>query len=145
MKLTPKQKMFADYYIISLDPAQSYLKAGYNVKNMETAYANAHRLLKNAKVRAYIDEQMLSKDNERIASADEVLEKLTRQMRGEEYEEVVVSYQKNYEIAKKQISPREQQKAAELLGKRYALFTEKHDISGDIGLHINVDYGDTDE
>ena len=35
-------------------------------------------------------------------------------------------------------------KAAELLGKRYGAFTEKVDISGDMSLSIEVDYGTED-
>ena len=33
-------------------------------------------------------------------------------------------------------------KAAELLGKRYGLYTDKVDLDADAELHICIDYGD---
>ena len=35
-------------------------------------------------------------------------------------------------------------KAAELLGKRYALFTDKVETDVDMDLNITIDYGDND-
>lgn len=132
MKLTPKQKKFADYYIASLDTKGSYLKAGYNVKNDETAWVNANRLLKNAKVRAYIDEKMLSKDNERIASQDEVLEFLTKVQRGEVTEQTPLVLGKQFKVIDKEPSIKDRTKAAELLGKRYSLFTDRVEATQEV-------------
>lgn len=54
--LTPSQRDFADEYILNAGNAtQAYLKSYKNVKNVETASANSSRLLRNAKVRDYID------------------------------------------------------------------------------------------
>lgn len=54
--LTPSQRDFADAYILNAGNAtQAYLKAYKNVKSVETASANSSRLLRNAKVRDYID------------------------------------------------------------------------------------------
>jgi phage terminase small subunit len=141
MKLTEKQKRFADYYIETADPTASYKRA-YGLTNAESACTNAHRLLRNDRVRSYIDQIMSKKDKELIASQNEVLQKLTRIMRGEEYEEVVVTYRNSYDIVKKQVSTKEQLKAAELIGKRYALFTERIENSGEVGIRIEIDYGD---
>lgn len=142
MKLTPKQKAFCQYYIETLNATESAIRAGYSE---HTACAIGTENLRKPNIRLYIDEQMALKDNARIASAEEVLELLTQMARGEMQEETVSTYRDRSEIVKKQITPRDRARAAELLGKRYALFTEKHDISGDLGLHINVDYGDEHE
>ncbi|MGK0551062.1 terminase small subunit [Enterococcus faecalis] len=53
-KLTPKQKAFADEYIINGGNAtQAAVKAGYSKK---TAEVTGSKLLRNAKVKAYIAE-----------------------------------------------------------------------------------------
>ena len=36
-------------------------------------------------------------------------------------------------------------KAAELLGKRYGLYTDKVDLDADAELHICIDYGENSE
>ena len=56
--MTEKQKIFADEYIISLNATQAYKKAYPNVKKDAVAQANGSRLLSNAMVKAYIDEQL---------------------------------------------------------------------------------------
>lgn len=39
-------------------------------------------------------------------------------------------------------SEKDRLKAAELLGKRFGMFTEKQDVTVDAQLEITVDYGD---
>ena len=68
--------------------------------------------------------------DKRIADAKEVLEYLTRVIRNEEKEEVVVTvnvgdFQTEIKKVKKELSAKDKIKAAELLGKRYRLFTDK--------------------
>ena len=56
--LTPKQRAFADEYILNGgNGTQAYLKTYKNIKNVETAQANASRLLSNAMVARYIRER----------------------------------------------------------------------------------------
>ncbi|GAW29196.1 terminase small subunit [Carboxydocella sp. ULO1] len=136
MKLTEKQKAFCDYYIETLNATESYKRAGYKVKSEDAANAAASRMLRNVKVRKYIEERMKQKESERIASQDEVLEFLTRVMRGQETEEVVGFTESGPVKEKKAPSTKDRVKAAELLGKRYALFTEKVNISGNMGVVI---------
>lgn len=90
IKLTEKQKRFADYYIETGNATQSYIDAGYKASKREVAEANARKLLANYSVKSYLDEIIKSKDNSRIASQNEVLEYYTRVMRGESISEVVV-------------------------------------------------------
>lgn len=88
MKLTQKQKLFADEYIKSGNATQSYIKAGYSVKSEKVAGVNATRMLGNARVRSYIDARMAEIESHKIADAKEVLQYLTRVLRGEETEEI---------------------------------------------------------
>ena len=92
MKLTEKQKAFCDYYIESLNATESYKKAYPNVTKQRTAESAGNRLLSNVEVRKYIDEQLQKMQSNRIADATEVLEYLTKGMRQELEEEVVVIY-----------------------------------------------------
>lgn len=142
MKLTPKQKAFCQYYIETLNATESAIRAGYSE---HTACAIGTENLRKPNIRLYIDEALKQKDNERIASADEVLSFLTAVQRGEVTEQAPLILGREFKVIDKEPSIKDRTRAAELLGKRYALFTEKVDLSGDIGLHINVDYGDADE
>jgi phage terminase small subunit len=92
-------------------------------------------LLRNAKVKNYIDEQLKKIEDESIADATEVMKYLTAVMRNELTEEVVVVEGEgegcsSARIVKKDISAKDRNKAAELLGKRYRLFTEKVEVDG---------------
>jgi phage terminase small subunit len=141
-KLSPKQKAFADYYIKTGNATQSYIDAGYKASKRPVAEANARRLLGNDSVKNYIAERMAQKDKARIASQDEVLEFLTTVMRGEITEQVPIILMKEFEMVDKEPAVKDRTKAAELLGKRYALFKENHNHSGELDLNIHVDYGD---
>lgn len=134
-KLTDKQMIFANEYLIDLNATRAYKKAYPNVKKDSVAAANGNRLLRNAKVKNYIDEQLKKIEDESIADATEVMKYLTAVMRNELTEEVVVVEGEgegcsSARIVKKDISAKDRNKAAELLGKRYRLFTEKVEVDG---------------
>ena len=126
-KLNIKQKMFADEYLVCLNATESAIKAGYSEK---TAYSIGQRLLKKVEVKNYIDEHLKKLESEKIADTKEIMESLTRILRGQEQEETIVIEGQGDGISKarkikKEVSPRDRLKAAELLGKRYGLFTDK--------------------
>lgn len=85
MKLTAKQQLFADEYIKSGNATQSAIKAGYNVKSAKVIGAQN---LSKLNVKAYIDAKMAEIESHKIADAKEVLQYLTRVLRGEETEEI---------------------------------------------------------
>lgn len=129
-KLTDKQRIFANEYLVDLNATRAYKKAYPNVKKDETARANGSRLLTNANVKAYIDEQLKKIEDESIADAAEVMKYLTKVMRNEVTEEVVVVEGHGEGVStarriKKDMSAKDRNKAAELLGKRYRLFVDK--------------------
>ena len=133
-KLNEKQKAFANYYIESLNATESYKRA-YNVVNQSTAEANGSRLLRNAKVKNYIDEVMSAKDESRIASQDEILQILTDIARGITEEEVVQFSQLGEELrTTRKPTIKDRMKASELLGKRYRMWTDK--IEADVNQQV---------
>lgn len=126
MKLTEKQKRFCDFYIETGNATESYKRAGYKAKNDNIAAVEASKLLRNPKIQDYIQERLAAKDVERIASQDEVLEYLTDVMRGKAEE------------------TKDRIKAAELLGKRHRMFTDKVEHTGKDGGAITFRWeGDT--
>ena len=146
MKLNVKQKAFADYYIETGNAYQSAIKAGYSENY---AKGNVIKLLENESVKSYIQEKMKEIESERIAKAEEVLAFLSSSLRGEVLEEVVstetIDGMIKPIILKKQLSAKDRIKAAELLGKRYALFTEKVDLEGNVGVTIIDDIGNLED
>lgn len=116
--MNERQKAFADYYIETNNATEAAKRAGYSEK---TAYSIGNRLLKKVEIETYIKERLESKEVERVASQDEVLEFLTQVMRGE------VKDQLGLETPVK-----ERNKAAEMLGKRYALWVDRQDINANV-------------
>ena len=159
MKLTTKQQRFCDEYLVDLNATQAAIRAGYSKK---TAKQIAQQNLTKLDIQEYIKKRMAEKEDALIAKQDEVLQTLTRVLRRQEMDTVVVTckerssgYDENVKkvIVEKEI-PRVVQiptrvndlnKAAELLGKRYGLYTEKIETDVDMELNITVDYGDGED
>lgn len=133
--MTDKQRKFADEYLIDCNGTRAYKAAYPNVKKDSTAAAAATRMLKNVKVAEYVAEKLAEISSHKTADAQEVMEYLTSVLRGESEAEVVVveGYGDGCSEAKrikKNPDERERLKAAELLGKRFGLFTEKVNLEG---------------
>ena len=121
--LTEKERIFADEYIKTTNATQSAIKAGYAEKS---ASSKGSQLLRKVKVRKYIDSVMEKRSKNTIATADEVLEYLTKVMNGEEKD----AFGLDASIA-------DRTKAAELLGKRHMLFTDKVKLDAEIEIDIS--------
>ena len=132
-KLTEKQKAFADEYIISLNATEAAKKAGYKEKS---AYSIGHENLKKPEVQEYIEKRLKEKEEKRIATQDEVLEYLTKVMRGEEADILSGVAEYGPVVEEVQASLNERTKAAKLLGKRYAMFKDVQDVNLDGGVQI---------
>lgn len=147
--MTEKQKRFCDEYLIDCNDTRAYKTVYKNVKSDVVAATNGGRLLRNAEVQKYIAEQMEEIHNEKTADAQEVIEYLTSVLRGESTaQEIVVEGTgdgcSEARTMEKSPSEKERLKAAELLGKRYALFTDKVETDVDMDLNITIDYGEDD-
>lgn len=121
-KLTEKQKRFIDYYIETGNASEACRLAGYKGNNADSL--GAQNLVKLSK---YIKIKLESKSKDRIASQEEVLEYLTRVMRNEEKDSFGLD-----------ASLQDRTKCAELLGKRYKLFTDRQEITGKDGEQIDI-------
>lgn len=138
-KLTIKQKKFADEYIKTGNATQSAINAGYSKK---TCYSIGNENLKKPEIKSYIDERMKELEEEAIADQAEVLKYLTRVLRDEEREDVLVNVGNfEQEIQSMKVSAKDRIKAAELLGKRYGSWTDKVDLNSSEGVKIIDDIG----
>ena len=147
--MTEKQKRFCDEYLIDCNATRAYKTVYQNVKSDEVARKAGSRLLTNVDVKNYIAEQMEKIHNEKTADAQEVIEYLTSVLRGESTaQEIVVEGTgdgcSEARTMEKAPSEKEKLKAAELLGKRYARFTDKVETDVDMDLNITIDYGKDD-
>lgn len=132
-KLTLKQRKFADEYIISGNATESYKRAYPSVKKDSTANTNASRMLRNAKVKSYIDERLKEIESEKTASIKEVMEYLSSVMRGEQREQTLIG--KGMGIQEKtyiDVSAKDRLKAADLLNKIHQAREEKSATKEDI-------------
>ncbi|MBC1499393.1 terminase small subunit [Listeria weihenstephanensis] len=144
-KLTIQQQKFADEFIKNGNQTEAYKTAGYKVQSDNAAATSASRLLRNDKVKEYIDERMAEIKSKKIADQQEVMEYLTAVMRGEHKEQTLRGAGEGYQdIDEIDVGASQRIKAAELIGKRYGAWTDKQQIEGDLSLSFNYDYGDGD-
>lgn len=78
MALTPKQKIFADEYLIDLNATRAYKVAYPNVKKDEAARVNGSRLLTNANVADYVQKRMDERSQRTEITQNMVLQELAK-------------------------------------------------------------------
>lgn len=125
-KLTEKQKRFIDYYIETANATKACEMAEYKGKNLNRL--GSQNL---SKLDKFIKMKLQEKENNRIASQDEVLQYLTKVMRGEEKDQFGLD-----------ASLQDRTKCAELLGKRYGTFVEKKEVVGSYTVELVDDVHD---
>lgn len=124
MKLTPKQQAFADYYIQSGNATDSARKAGYSEKtSVEMGYEN----LRKPHIKQYIEERNKQLESTRIADAKEIKTFWTDILRSNEQD------------------LKDRLKASEYLAKTNALFIDKVEQSGELGIKINIGIPDDED
>jgi phage terminase small subunit len=146
-KLTAKQQRFCDEYLIDLNATQAAIRAGYSKK---TANRIGTENLSKLVIREYIENRMAEKEAALIADQDEVLKYLTSVLRGQSKStEIVIEGlgdgSTKARKMEKEPSEKDKLKAAELLGKRYGLYTEKVEEKVDMELNVTIDYGDEED
>ena len=138
--LSVKQRAFADSFIETGNATQAAIQAGYSPKY---AAQNTNKLLKNTKVSAYIEARMEELKSERIADQTEILESLTAVLRGQKTGITLIGVGKGaQDVIEVEPTVTEKLKAAELLGKRYAMWTDKQQIEAAQQVVITNDLDD---
>lgn len=159
-KMTAKQMRFCDEYLISLNATQAAIRAGYSKK---TATVIGAENLTKPYIREYIDKRLAEKEEALIAKQDEVMKYLTSVMRREKMESVVVTLSReesSYEPDENGVMRKhtikedvpqiveipaklsDANKAAELLGRAYGIYSDRIEQDVDMELNVVVNYGD---
>ena len=135
--MTPRQQKFCDEYLISGNATDAAIKAGYSPK---TAYSMGNENLNKPELKEYIETELDKIHSAKIADAEEVMKYLTAVMRGEHTEEIpLLCGDGCQELTQKEVGAKERLKAAELIGKRYGLFTDKVGLEGAVPVVIMGD------
>lgn len=135
--MTDKQRKFCDEYLIDCNATRAYKVAYPKIKSDDAARACASKLLTKANIKAYIDARLEEMSSAKVASAEEVMKYLTSVMRGECTEQIPLLIGEGIQkLADKDIGAKERLKAAELIGKRYGLFSDKVNIEGTLPVMI---------
>ena len=125
--MNEKQRRFADEYIRTGNIFHSATNVGYSESYAKT---DASKILEKPSVKSYIDKRFEELKKKAIAEQDEVLQYLTSVMRGEQTEQTLRGVGEGAQtIDDIDVDASKRIKAAELLGKRYGIWTEKQDIN----------------
>ena len=130
-KFSKKMADFADNYLETGNIYQSAIKAGYSENY---AKGNASRLLENESIKIYIKERMAKLQSQKIAELEEEVVVVEGVGEGVSNARTIV----------KKISLKESTRCAELLGKRYSLFSDNVNVAGSVPVTIVEDLGDDD-
>lgn len=162
--LNPKQLAFVRKWLETGNASFSY-KDAYGVENDRVAEVNGSRLLRNAKVRAYIDEVLVEAKTDLIADTREIMERLTHTARRLEMESVVsrevtkrVWYETGNDGKKQRMEESKEtpivvqipapindaNRALELLGKTYRMFTDRQEVEVNGTIEFVDDIGGDD-
>lgn len=145
--MTDNQRKFCDEYLIDCNATRAYKAAYPRIKNDNVAKSAGNRLLTFVDIKEYIQTRLDEMASAKVATAEEIIQYLTSVMRGKSTSEIVVitGYGDGYSTAekvKKNPDEKERLKAAELLGKRYGLFTDKVNVAGTTKVTIVDDLDD---
>jgi phage terminase small subunit len=163
-ELNERQRRFVDEYIIDLNATQAAIRAGYSEK---TAYSIGQKLLKKVEAQKAIQEKMKKREERTEVTADQVVKELSKIAFSDlkavlEWDENGIRLKPMNDVdgaILQEISETETEtefqtkttrkvklydklKALELLGKHLGIFNDKLDLTGDLSLKVEIDYGE---
>ncbi len=126
-----KKQAFIEAYLsdVKRNQTQAAIDAGYSEKS---AAQTASRLMKDKDIKAEIEKREKELHEQNTAKANEVIEFLTSVMRGEKVDNIPLFVGDGLQELTEGIpSAKDRLKAAEMLGKYYALFTDRTQLEGE--------------
>ena len=153
IKLKEQHKIFVDAYLAdpARDIAKAYRKAFPKCKTNKSALSAGDRLLNSVEyksVQEYLQQrsEFIRNESNEVMEAREVQVLLTKIGRGElcnkELRYTSVGVQELVDVPARLT---ERIRALELMGKSYALFTEKVDMTAALNVTVEYDYGEDEE
>ena len=124
-KLTAKQQMFVDEYLVDLNATRAAIRAGYSEK---TAEFQASRLLKNVKIEKALGIRMKARERRTAITHDKVLEDIERIK--QDAMQLVPDKDGNMTMANHSAAL----KAAELQGRHLGMFNYKIEVGGTVSI-----------
>lgn len=148
-KLTPKQQMFCDEYLIDLNATQAAIRAGYSNKTAKEIGCN---LLTKVNIRAYIDQKMAERSRRCGITADRVLNELAKigfcnaadlinfnqatvKEEADNYDTAAIQSVKvktmsseNGDMIEREVKLYDKTKSLELIGKHLGMFKDKVEV-----------------
>jgi|SRR5699024_4597297 len=133
--MNERQRRFADEYIRLGNVYQAAINAEYSESYAKT---DVHKLLDKPSVKAYIGARLEELRKESIAEQDEILQFLTSVLRGEaKGKEKLGLGQGAEKIIDREPNLQERIKAAEQLGKRYGMWTDRQEMELKLPMFID--------
>ena len=156
-KLTPKQQVFVEEYLIDLNATQAAIRAGYSVKNADKI---GPALIGKSRIKAAIDKAMAERSRRTGINQDRVLRELAKvafvnaadvinmdeaTLRGDANREdtaAIASVKVKTipteagEIIEREVKVYDKIKALELLGKHLGMFTDKFNVNAEMAVKI---------
>lgn len=165
-KLTKKQQLFVDEYLIDLNATQAAIRAGYST---QTAYSIGEENLKKPEIKNSIEKALAERSRRTGISADRIINELARiafvnpadiinfdeatvKDTATRDDTATISSVKvktipteDGDITEREVKTYDKIKALELLGKHLGMFSEKFKIEGAIPVVIQDDMDEDDE
>ncbi|WP_410495030.1 terminase small subunit [Cellulosilyticum sp. ST5] len=156
-KLTAKQQMFCDEYLIDLNATQAAIRAGYSPN---TATEQGSRLLTNVNIRAYVDKAMAERSKRTGINQDRVLIELAKlgfvnasDVINMDKAKVLANASRDDtaaiqsvkvktmstdtgDMVEREIKLYDKTKSLELIGKHLGMFKDKLELEGAVGVQI---------
>lgn len=124
--MNERQRRFADEYIRLGNIYQAAINAGYSEKS---ASQIGNENLNKPKIKSYVDKRLQDLRKQSIAEQDEILQYLTSVMRGKAKGKLKLGVgQGAEEVIDVEPTTQERIKAAEQLGKRYGMWTDRQEM-----------------
>lgn len=123
--LNVRQENFCLEYASNGNATEAYLKA-YGTMDFTAAASSASKLLRNSKVKTRLKELADELASKKIATAQELQERLTAIIRGEVTEETILP---NGERLQKKVAVRDVLRAVETLCRIQGLFVVKQEVN----------------
>ena len=134
MALNQKQERFVAEYLIDLNASKAAIRAGYSEK---TAGSQAFDLLKKPEIQTLIAESMKAREERTEITQDYVLNTIRNTVERCSQEQPVLDFEGN-PTGEYRFDASNVLKGCELLGKHLAMWTDKQQHSGEVGLTVKV-------
>lgn len=129
-KLTEKQELFIQEYLVDLNATQAAIRAGYSEN---TAYSIGNENLKKPEIAEKIRELMAEREERTGITQDKVLDELAE-----------VGFAKKNAVHGIKMKMSDKIKALELLGKHLGMFQDKQEDNAPVTVVVSYDYGEDD-